>query len=151
MQPLFAELLARFAELHQAMQQAMDSLSQEALDWVPGPEMNPISVIVTHTAGAERSLIGELVGGEPAQRDRTTEFRPQGVDAAELAQRLAQAHACAQDALEKLSLTDLSAARTRRDGTKTTVAWALLHALDHTAEHTGHIQITRQLWNQRQG
>jgi hypothetical protein len=31
-----------------------------------------------------------------------------------------------------------------------TVAWAVLHAVDHTALHLGHIQITRQLWEQRQ-
>ena len=29
------------------------------------------------------------------------------------------------------------------------VAWALLHALDHGALHLGHIEITRQLWLQR--
>jgi len=31
------------------------------------------------------------------------------------------------------------------------VAWALLHALDHTAQHLGHMQITRQLWDQERG
>ena len=29
------------------------------------------------------------------------------------------------------------------------VAWALLHALEHTAIHLGHMQIMRQLWEQR--
>jgi hypothetical protein len=29
------------------------------------------------------------------------------------------------------------------------MAHALLHALDHTAEHMGHMQMVRQLWVQR--
>jgi hypothetical protein len=29
------------------------------------------------------------------------------------------------------------------------VGWALLHALEHTAIHLGHIQITQQLWDQK--
>jgi ankyrin repeat protein len=29
------------------------------------------------------------------------------------------------------------------------VAWCLAHALEHTALHLGHMQITRQLWEQR--
>jgi hypothetical protein len=30
------------------------------------------------------------------------------------------------------------------------VAWALFHALEHTALHCGQIQIQRQLWEQTQ-
>lgn len=29
-----------------------------------------------------------------------------------------------------------------------TVAWRLAHALEHTALHLGHMEITRQLWEQ---
>jgi hypothetical protein len=35
-----------------------------------------------------------------------------------------------------------------RDGHEFTMAWALLHALDHATLHLGQIQITRQLWEQ---
>ncbi|NIU62141.1 MAG: DUF664 domain-containing protein, partial [Gammaproteobacteria bacterium] len=35
------------------------------------------------------------------------------------------------------------------DGREFRVSWSLLHALDHVAQHTGHVQITRQLWDQR--
>lgn len=31
-----------------------------------------------------------------------------------------------------------------------TAAWAILHALEHTALHTGQIQLARQLWEQGQ-
>jgi hypothetical protein len=29
------------------------------------------------------------------------------------------------------------------------IAWSLLHALEHTALHLGHMQLTRQLWEQQ--
>jgi uncharacterized damage-inducible protein DinB len=36
--------------------------------------------------------------------------------------------------------------RTRTGEQKTTVGWALLHALEHTAYHTGQMNILRKLW-----
>jgi len=30
-------------------------------------------------------------------------------------------------------------------------AWALLHAVEHLSEHSGHAQLTRQLWERREG
>ena len=30
-------------------------------------------------------------------------------------------------------------------------AWALLHAVEHLREHMGHAQLTRQLWDEREG
>ncbi len=36
-----------------------------------------------------------------------------------------------------------------RDGREYTVAWALFHALEHTALHLGQMQLTRQLWEQQ--
>jgi hypothetical protein len=49
-----------------------------------------------------------------------------------------------------MSLQDLEATRVRRsDGREFTVAWALMHALDHATSHLGQIQMTRQLWEQK--
>jgi ankyrin repeat protein len=53
--------------------------------------------------------------------------------------------------LEQLTLQDLAALRVSpRDGQEFTVAWCLAHALEHMAVHLGHMQIMRQLWDQRQ-
>jgi len=50
--------------------------------------------------------------------------------------------------LESLTLADLEQERVSpRDGRTFTVGWALSHALEHTALHTGHIQLTRQMWD----
>jgi hypothetical protein len=52
--------------------------------------------------------------------------------------------------LEHLTLPDLDAKRTTpSNGKEYTVGWALAHALEHVGIHVGHMQIIRQLWDQR--
>jgi len=56
-----------------------------------------------------------------------------------------------ESALNAFEPSDLEAVRpSPRDGGRFTVAWALLHALEHTAIHLGHIQMVSQMWKQRQ-
>jgi uncharacterized damage-inducible protein DinB len=146
---VYKEILDRFQELHTDIEHAFDGLLPEALDWSPGGEMNSIGVLVFHLTGAERFWVGDVACQEPSDRDRAAEFRTHGVEAAVLKQRMAEATTYLQKALETLTLADLEAVRTSpRDGRTFTVAWALLHALEHTAMHAGHIQLTRQLWKQ---
>jgi hypothetical protein len=39
----------------------------------------------------------------------------------------------------------LDAGRKFRDR-QVTVRWSILHVIEHTAQHVGHMQLTRQLW-----
>jgi diamine N-acetyltransferase len=147
MQPFFSDLFSRLQELHQEMAQAIAGLPQDAVDWVPSEEMNSLAVLVAHTAGAERYWIGDVAGRQPSGRDRDAEFRVEGLDAAALLRRLAEAEACAREVLETLALADLEAQRASpRDERQVTVGVALAHALEHTGTHLGHVQIVRQMW-----
>lgn len=151
MQQFFADYLDRLQDLHAGIADAIDSLPLAALDWVPGPDMNSLSVLVVHLTGAERYWIGDVAAREPSGRDRPAEFRAQGLEGGALARRLSDSLAYCRGVLESLTLQDLAAPRTSpRDGRTFTVGWALAHALEHTALHLGHIQITRQLWDERQ-
>jgi uncharacterized damage-inducible protein DinB len=146
MSVFFDDLIDRFAELHTEIEKALDGIPSEALNWVPGPEMNSIAVLVVHLAGAERYWIGVALN-EPSGRDREAEFRTQGLSADALKAHLASADDYARQALARFSLADLEAARQSPRNSKTfTVGWCLAHALEHTALHAGHIQLTRQLW-----
>jgi len=150
MEQPFEEYLERLEALHAAAGRSIEGLPQAALDWAPGPDMNSLCVLVVHLACAERYWIGDVVGRDPSGRDRDAEFRAQGLDAAALKERLADALAHARGVLEALTLADLAALRVSpRDGRTYTVAWALAHALTHTALHVGHMEVTRQLWEQR--
>jgi hypothetical protein len=131
-----------------------EGLPPDALDWTPfqisADEMNTINILVTHTTGAERYWIGDVALGEKSGRVRKSEFQVKGTTKEELSDKINAATVYARSAVAQLNLEDLAAVRTSaRDGRKFTVSWALLHALEHTALHLGHIQITRQLWEER--
>jgi hypothetical protein len=148
---LFYEALAdRFHELHGDIQRDLDALPPQALDWKPGPEMNSISVIIVHLTGAERFLVGDVVMQESSNRDREAEFRIAGMSKADLIQRINDTEVYLRAAFEKLSLSDLETERIHpRHGNQVSVSWAILHALEHTATHVGHINLTVQLWHQK--
>ena len=145
MQPFFEAYLLNLRELHNDILNALKDLPSAALDWSPAAEVNSIDALVIHTVGAQRFLIGEVVGGNPANRDREAEFRVHGLEAESLTQRLNESYEYIHDVLENLTLDDLNASRDFR-GCQTTVAWVLGHALKHTATHMGHIQLMRQVW-----
>ncbi len=149
METFYAEYLERLGDLHAGIQREISGLSPQSLDWSPGGEMNSLAVLVVHLTGAERYWIGDVACQDPSDRDRQAEFRTRGLEANALIQRLEDTLAYARQALAQASLADLQTVRTSpRDGKSFTVSWALLHALEHTAIHLGHIQLTRQLSSQ---
>jgi uncharacterized damage-inducible protein DinB len=149
MSAFYEDLFDRFHELHTDLGKTIDGLPVEALDWVSGPEMSSISVMVVHLAGAERYWIGAVALGEPTDRVRAQEFEVKGLSLGELRTRLTEADEYAREALARFSLADLEEPRQSPRNDKTfRVGWCLTHALEHTAIHLGHIQLTRQLWEQ---
>ncbi len=150
MHRVFEDYFIRLEVLHASVEKAIAGLPPSALDYVPGPDMNSLTILVTHLAGAERYWIGDVAGQEPSGRIREKEFQARGMVEADLRHRLAEVLAHSRSVLERLSLNDLDAERTsERDGRTMTVAEALFHALEHTGLHTGQIQITRQLVDAR--
>ncbi len=152
MPTFFEEYLKRMQIRHEEIYKAVEGLPSAALDWMPAPDTNSMSVLIFHLTGAERYWIGDIAAQDPSDRDRDAEFKVHDVGADVLKKRLDDNLAYARKALAKFTLQDLEAPRVvPRDGSKTTVADALLHALEHMTLHLGHIQITRQLWEQNAG
>jgi uncharacterized damage-inducible protein DinB len=153
----FTDFLERLEVLHDDFRNAIAGLPGEALDWSPGAEMNTMTVLVVHTCGAERYWIGDVAAQLPSDRVRADEFKARGFDEAALVKKLDEASAFARQTLATFTLDDLAALRPLPNPknlptttqTSFTAGWALLHALEHTAQHSGHIQLTRQLWDQR--
>jgi uncharacterized damage-inducible protein DinB len=149
----FTDYLNILQSLHRDFIATFEDLPAEALDWVPGVEMNSFNILVVHTTGTARFLISEGALGEPSNRDRAAEFQARGLSVDELKARFAAVETFVQGALERITLADLATVHTlpqRGGGTReVTAGWALLHVIDHTGLHLGHAQITRQLWQQR--
>lgn len=148
MQSFFSDYLNLLRKCHDDIRKTMDGLPPEALDWNPGANMNSICVLVFHITGAERFWIGDVAAQEPSNRDRDAEFRVKNLGDEFLRKRLVDSFAYATAKLEQLTLQDLETLRTSSRGTFT-IGWSLLHALEHSHLHLGHLQITRQLWDQR--
>ena len=149
MQTFFQDYLSLLQDCHNDIFMALDDLPPAALDWTPGQDMNSISVLVFHLTGAERFWLGDVAAQDPSDRDRDAEFRVHEVAVDVLKERLANNLEYARSTLDKFTVQDLETTRvSARDGREFTVAWALLHALDHANVHLGQIEITRQLWEQ---
>ncbi len=115
--------------------------------------MNSLGVLATHIAGAEKHWFGEIIAGEPSGRDREAEFHSRGVEASVLTKRLDETLGYAREVVGRLGIEDLTAERAASGyrGERTmSVGSCLLHILRHAAEHAGHMQLTRQLWEARQ-
>ena len=150
MQAIFEACQQQLDRLYADIERAIAGLSQEALDWTPGPEMNSFYALVVHLTGAGRYWIGDVAARESSGRDRAAEFRAEGLDEVALKQRLVETLTYCKSVVGKLALQDLETVHVSpNDGQQFTVAWSLLHALEHTAIHAGHIQIMRQMWDQK--
>jgi uncharacterized damage-inducible protein DinB len=149
MEKLFEACLDLMEKSHNEIHHALEALPPTALDWSPGPEINSISVLVFHITGSERFWIGDVAMQEPSGRDRDAEFAVRGVSKEILYKRLDDSLSYARTAFERLALQDLDHQRLEPpQGRTVTVAWAVLHALEHLALHVGHIELTRQLWEE---
>ena len=147
---LTSEVLAALARLSGQILAQLEAVPAEALNWQPPlTDANSLYVIAQHTAAAGEWLTLSVACGQPMTRDRDAEFRGQG-DLAALRARYEHWLADAGVALSGLSDADLAEVRrypTAAGPVERSVAGILVHAVSHTANHLGHIELTRQLWD----
>lgn len=133
-------------DLRADMLKACEGLSAEALNWKPpAPETNSIYVLATHTVGSERYWIQQVIGGIDVHRNRASEFVANGDDLSRWQQSLAEVAQQSEAVLRALSDADLRSTRPDHDETRT-VQWCILHVIEHWSRHIGHVELTRQLW-----
>jgi len=131
----------------------LGGLSDEALNRPLEVEpSNTLYQLGFHSAGSARYWAITLAAGEDFHRDRPAEFVSGGSGPeliADLETLVEQVHA----QLDSLTSGDLDGPVTESatyrpadtDGDRLVLRDSLLHALEHTALHLGHAQITRQL------
>ncbi len=136
-------------ELIDRMDGVFSDLPVEALDWTPDPAMNSMAVLVVHTLAALDYWVGHMLGGEPTNRDRSNEFDVHGYSKTKLHDLMKETRAVVHRVLDKLTMEDLdSKAYSSIHKDYFTGNFSLAHALSHTALHVGHMEITRELWEQ---
>jgi hypothetical protein len=143
---LFTDYLGLLEGLQRRLHKDVKDLPAEAMDWLPGPQMNSVAVLLAHITGVLREGI-DIALDDPPSRVRAQEFQTHGVLSAEMLHRLDAVIDYARDALPRLGLEDLDKERDDDDG-PISCGMALLHALEHAYLHLGHLQITCQRWRQ---
>ena len=151
MERFYEECLDRFRALHDGIKKAIEVLEEDALDWVPAGETNSINVLVVHLAAAEKFWAAEIALGKASDRNRPEEFEVKGLTKEDLFTRLDETLDEIKSAFWQLKLFDLDIVRhSAQHNMDVTTAWAILHALEHTAIHVGHIQLTAQLYSEKE-
>jgi uncharacterized damage-inducible protein DinB len=146
--------LTEFNILRGDIRNAVRELNNEGSNWHPLPEgTNSIYAILTHLMGADKFWVFQVISGKTVPRDREAEFHSSG-DISELLIRWEKHWAEIESILGKLSQAQLSEVRPvpfrPEPKEPVTLQWIILHLISHYATHLGHIQLTRQLWDQNQ-
>jgi hypothetical protein len=155
MQPEIQSYLERIEDLRGQIRTLLEGIPKsdqsEALNWRPiepthgDHATNSLAVMAIHAAGAEHFWIGEVVGGMPPTRVRHAEFDAQIEDVGEIIQRLDHVEVETRSVLAGITPVNLDETRLVQ-GRMVPVRWSILHVIDHTALHLGHMQLTYQLW-----
>jgi hypothetical protein len=122
----------------------LEGLTPEQLAWRPAPTANSLGVIVVHLGYAERLWARAIFAGEPMDMGwRTRMFElPAGWDVDHVV-AFYRAETEAVDAvLDAAGSFDLPSSGDLRP---TTLRWVVLHLIEETARHVGHMDITREL------
>ena len=122
----------------------LEGLSAEQLRWRPAPGANSLGVIVVHLGYAERLWIRAIFAEEPMEMGwRAHMFElPEGWTRDDII-GFYRAETDRVDAvLDRAASFDL---HSQGDLRPTTLRWAVLHLIEETARHVGHMDITREL------
>ncbi|MEY2467594.1 MAG: hypothetical protein QOF21_292 [Actinomycetota bacterium] len=123
----------------------LDGLNDEQLRWKPTPTANSLGTLVRHLGLAERLWFRATCAGEEMDMEWRRTMFDQIPDDWSLDDLIAFYRAecdAADRAIDKCaSLEDESRAPWR----KTTWRWAMVHMIEETARHLGHMDITREL------
>ncbi|MBX3071457.1 MAG: DinB family protein [Thermomicrobiales bacterium] len=160
MNPYNDAVLATLEKLLNQVIETMEGMPEDALaTWKTSQAHGDISTMygmATHIAGAGEFWTLQAVGGRDLNRQRLAEFEASGSIAsirarydAWLAELAALFANLTDDDLRSIYRREANPAQgvSRAEMPK---AQGIIHALDHTAQHLGHMQVQRQLWDQEQ-
>ncbi len=138
-----------------AVREVLLGLDAGGLNWRPlGEGSSSIYNLAQHCAWVETWLIGFVAGGRPFPYDwsENQDLLGSGEDAADLLFWLDEAATTTEQVLAELDQELLDIARQEdpsAHGEPQTRRWAIVHAIEHYAEHLGQMRLTRQLWESR--
>lgn len=144
--------IEQLRERRQSVRDLLLGLTEEGLNWRPLAEgTNSIYALAKHAAWVEEWWIGTVIGQHPRGRawEGDEDLEGHGEDAADLLFWLDEAATISEQVLSALDPPALDEERSvpRRDRSQSvSCRWAIVHTVEHYAEHVGQMRLTRQLW-----
>jgi uncharacterized damage-inducible protein DinB len=117
----------------------LDLLGEDDIWWRPNDASNSIGNLMLHLDGSTRMWVLRVAGGRQIVRNRDAEFAERGPIAKSAL--LARLRSTLAEVDEVLAVLDEATLLERRQSTQgeVTILWAVLHAVEHFAMHTGQI------------
>ena len=138
------------------LRQLTKGLSNEAANWrAPHEDNRSVYSYVIHLTNSDKYWYRQVVGGEPLvdrggqDTGRKNEWDEEGDLGAAIERWESDQLKTQNEILKKLTLEQLGdKVYAPSGGIKGYVPrrWVILHQIRHMGEHSGHIQLTRQLW-----
>lgn len=143
--------LSRMEDLRDQICRLISDVPLQALNWRPievkdEPVTNSLAVLASHISGAEHYWIAEVIGNRKATRDRNAELAVIAPNSEFILGLLKKTAQETREVFSELKEEDLNGTRQVKEH-NIPVRWCILHVIDHTALHLGHMQITYQLWS----
>jgi hypothetical protein len=134
-----------------SMRAAVDGVPADLLNRRPaGDQTNTIAVLAMHALSSARWWLSVAVDAQLPDRDRSSEFRYESTDGADLVRWIdAVSEDCRTlvdtDASFDPGATRRSTLRGAGEDEEVSAVWALIHAIEHLQAHVAHAQLTRQV------
>lgn len=125
------------------IERCLEVLTEADVWWRANQESNSIGNLLLHLDGSTRKWILNVVAGRNLPRDRAAEFAERGP--IEKSVLLARLRSTISDVDGVLAALDEATLLERRPSENVTVLWAVVHALEHFAMHTGQIILITKL------
>jgi uncharacterized damage-inducible protein DinB len=128
----------------------LEDLDDRQVRWRPAPTANSLGIIVVHLGYAERLWLRAIYAGEPmdmAWRQHMFEV-PDDWSVGHIVDFYRTETAAADAVLDRGDPLDTPSAA---DFRPTTLRWVVVHLIEETARHLGHMDITRELLDGRTG
>jgi hypothetical protein len=128
----------------------LEGLDDGQLRWKPAPAANSLGAIVVHLGYSERLWVRAIFAGETMDMSwRQKMFDvPEGWSVDDVVAFYRSETAAADTVLDGVDSFDLPS---RGELRPTTLRWAVVHLIEETARHAGHMDITRELLDGRTG
>lgn len=128
----------------------LEDLDYDQLRWRPAPTANSLGTIVVHLGYAERLWLRVIFAGERMDMGWRQQMfiLPDGWSREEIVSFYRAETAAADAVLDAAGSMDEPS---RGEIRPTTLRWVVVHLIEETARHAGHMDLTRELLDGRTG